>query len=108
MKLIPNGTRLLLRMDAVEEKKVGSVWVPDKHSERFRFGTVLAIGDKIERFKTGDRIWARWDVGDAITIPGYPIEGDTLRIAVESEVLGHAKEEDIPEIEGEDQPKIEE
>jgi len=73
-----------------------------------RFGTVLAVGNQVDRFKKGDRIWARWDVGDVMTIPGYPIKGDTLRIAVESEVYGHVKEEDIMEIEGEDQPRAEE
>lgn len=107
MKLIPHETRVLLLMDAVEEKKVGSIFIPDKHSERHRVGTVLAVGNEVDRLKKGDRIWARWDAGDVITIPGRPIKGDTLRIAVESEVYGLAKEEEIPEIDGEDQPREE-
>lgn len=42
MRLELYGDRILVLCDPVEEKKVGLVYVADKHSERTRLATIIS------------------------------------------------------------------
>ncbi|MFA5154123.1 MAG: hypothetical protein WC554_16355 [Clostridia bacterium] len=91
MKLIPVGERLLVKLDAVDEKKVGSILVPAKHGELSRAATVLAAGDEVKRFKVGDRIFLGYHSGNVVDIAWE--KADTLRIVDEAEIWGFVTEE---------------
>jgi co-chaperonin GroES (HSP10) len=96
--------RLFILCDAVEERKVGSIIIADKHSERSRLATVLAVGDKVKHpgkwwqfwlrphFKPGDRILISWYTGVHLhvfgdKVFGQEIDEDRHRFVMEGEIL---------------------
>jgi len=88
MNFIPLGDRVYLKLDAVEEKKIGSIFMPDKHSEPVRIGTVLAIGPDVKTFSVGDRVLVSYMAGLVINpaIDGFMPEDDTHRVMCEGEI----------------------
>lgn len=104
MKLIPNGLRLLLRLDEVGEKTYkGTIIIPDQHKERSRIATVIAIGNEIDKYKTGDRVLVSYYCGTEVHIPDRDMPTGCYRCVPEEEIMFKVIEEDKPEIEGEDE-----
>jgi len=67
--IIPLGRLLLVRLEAVEEKKVGKIHVPGEHSETSRVATVLAKGPKCEPgIEVGDKLLIDYHVGNVIDL----------------------------------------
>lgn len=93
MHYIPAGARVLVKLDPVEERKAGSIFIPGQHSELSRHGTVLACGAEAKRYKAGERIFCGYHAGNVIDSIGQT-KADTLRIMDESEIWGWALEKD--------------
>lgn len=57
-KYTPLGIQVLVEPDPIEETSKGGIIIPEatKSKERPNKGTVVAIGEKVEIIKTGDRI----------------------------------------------------
>lgn len=104
MRLELYGKRILILCDAVEERKIGSIIIADKHAERSRVATVLAVGDKVKHpgkwwqfwikphYKTGDRVLISWYTGVHLHVIGEKIFGqevdeDKHRFVMEDEIL---------------------
>ncbi len=101
MEFLPRPGRIYVKLDAVEERKVGSLWVADKHSERSRLGTILAVGGNTrdlttDGLKVGDRFVMSYHGGTVLDSPvlGFDAsEGsDIYRIVTPYEILALIKE----------------
>lgn len=94
MRIIPMGTRLYIVLDPVAEKKVGSIHIPDMHSELTRTGVVAAVGNEVEHYKVGDRILVTYNVGRVISpvTDGFAPVNEIHRIVVEEEILAKIEE----------------
>ena len=92
MPLYPTGERVLLALDAVEERKVGGIIVPDMHHEPTRYATVLRVGGGVTLYKPGDRVFLGYHAGAVIDRHGLGYAADTLRLVVEGEIWGYVKE----------------
>jgi len=123
VKLIPQGHRVFLLLDEVKEKEYKSIttdageektlWLPDKHGERSRIATVLAVGEGWEneqdgtirplKFKKGDRVLVSYCIGPEIHLPDRDMATGCYVCISAEEILMKVKEEDKPEIEGEDE-----
>ena len=70
--IIPCGHRVLVKIDEVEEKTNGGIFIPktiaDKQEEAGIFGTIVAIGETAWK-DFGGRAWAT--VGDRVMIAKY-------------------------------------
>uniref|UniRef100_A0A6M3KX89 Putative chaperonin n=1 Tax=viral metagenome TaxID=1070528 RepID=A0A6M3KX89_9ZZZZ len=88
MTIIPMGARVYLRLDAVEEKMIGRLYVPDKSSQPIRVGTVQAVGSDVTLFKPGDKVLVSYMAGLIINplIDGFSPEDDTHRVMTEGEI----------------------
>ncbi len=91
MRFIPSGPRVLVKLDAVEEKKVGAIFVPDSHSERARVGVILARGEDARRYAVGDRVFMGFHNGEVID--DMVSKADTLRVMHEDEIWGWVTED---------------
>jgi co-chaperonin GroES (HSP10) len=91
MNFIPCGGRVVVKLDAVDEKKVGSILIPGMHSELSRVGTVLAAGGDVKRFKVGERVFMGYHAGNVIDT--MESKADTFRIMTEDEIWGWVTEE---------------
>jgi len=90
MKIYPNGDRLYVILDPVQEVTSGKIYIPDQHSENTRVGTVKAIGPEVKHFKEGDRVLAMYYSGIVIDRPSLYANGegqDIHRIFREDEIL---------------------
>lgn len=59
MKLEPLGDRVVIKASVVEEKKYGSIIIPDTAKEKPQTGEIIAIGtddDVKENLKVGDQV----------------------------------------------------
>lgn len=93
MRLELYGDRILVLCDAVEERKIGSLYVADKHSERTRLATVISVGDTVSKYRAGDRILLSWYTGVHVHLLGEKLwdvdaDEDRHRLVMESEILG--------------------
>ncbi len=90
MKVIPMGRRLFVKLDSIDETKVGRIIIPDKHSVHSRVGTVLGIGSEVPPgfFEIGDRVWVQYHAGIAVENVDYGLVGDTNRIMTFEEIYG--------------------
>lgn len=96
MKFIPQGKRLLVRVNRVKEKNVGGIVIPDKHSELTRIAIVDAVGDGAkDQFKPGDIVMLGFNEGDVIHLVSERISDDTYRMVPSNSI--QAKIEDLPE-----------
>ena len=91
--LIPVGSKVILRLDAVEEKKVGGLYISGYHSEPVRFGTIVAVGPDVRLYKPGHRVFMGFHVGNIIEHPEMRQYGDTLRIVGDGEIWGFVRED---------------
>ena len=114
MKLIPSGHRLILLLDEVREKMYkGTIVLPDKHGERSRLATVIAVGNgyvndydgtkRPLKYKKNDRVLVSWYCGTEIHLPDRDMPTGCYRCVPEAEIMMRVSEEDKPEIEGEDE-----
>lgn len=84
----PLGVRLLVLLEPVGERKTDSgIILPDTHSELSRFGKVLAVGDKVTRFKKDDTVMIGYGVGVVVSHPDIESKAETLRMMNESEIM---------------------
>ena len=92
----PMGDRILVRRDAVEERSVGGIYIPDsaREKERAQGGVVLAVGAG-KRDNNGNRIPLEVQEGDRVyfgkyvgTEAGKDTDGSELIIIREDEILG--------------------
>lgn len=93
MRLELYGKRILILCDAIEERKIGSIIISDKHAERSRVATIVAVGDKVVNYQEGDRVLLSWYTGVHIhvfgdTLFGVEVDEDRHRLVNEDELLG--------------------
>lgn len=94
LKIIPQGKRILIKLNKVEEKKTkGGLILPDMHSEESRLGTIIAIGEEVDKkFKLGDQVLIAFFSGTCLHFPGEGITDDTVRMIVQSEIMALVEE----------------
>ncbi len=69
MKLQPLGDRVLIKVEAAEEKTKGGLFIPQNAQEKTQVATVVAIGDdETIKVKAGDRVMYDKYVGTAVKI----------------------------------------
>ena len=56
MKIKPLGERVLVKMDKVEEKTAGGIFIPQTAQEKTQIAVVEAIGDEVKSVKVGEKI----------------------------------------------------
>ena len=93
MNLTLFGNRILLLCDAISEKKIGSIIIPEGRSERSRTAVVIAIGDGVINYRVGDSVLVSWYTGvhihlDGKDLFGVPVDEDRHRIVRDEEILG--------------------
>ena len=72
MKIKPIGDRVLVKMEAVEEKTAGGIFIPETAQEKTQTGTVIEVGDDKDAItvKKGDKIMYDKYAGTTVTIEG--------------------------------------
>lgn len=67
----PIGDKLVVQLDEIEEKTAGGIIIPDEAKDKTTaFGTVLAVGSKVEQIKEGDRVVFDKFAGTDIKVDG--------------------------------------
>ena len=56
MTVKPLGERVLVKMDKVEEKTAGGIFIPQTAQEKTQIAVVEAIGDEVKTIKVGQKI----------------------------------------------------
>ena len=56
MTIKPLGERVLVKMDKVEEKTAGGIFIPQTAQEKTQIAIVEAIGDEVKTLKVGQKI----------------------------------------------------
>ena len=56
MTIKPLGERVLVKMDKVEEKTAGGIFIPQTAQEKTQIAVVEAIGDDVKTIKVGQTI----------------------------------------------------
>jgi chaperonin GroES len=93
MKIKPIRDNIVVkRMDDEEEKKIGSIIVPDSAKEKPLTAKVVAVGSG-RTLKDGKKVPLEVKVGDKVLVGKYSgsevkLDGDELLILKEDEVLG--------------------
>lgn len=72
MKIKPIGDRVLVKMEDVEEKTAGGLFIPQTAQEKTQTGVVAEIGDDEDAItvKKGDKIMYDKYAGTTVTIDG--------------------------------------
>ena len=72
MKIKPIGDRVLVKMEEVEEKTAGGIFIPQTAQEKTQTGVVIEIGDDKDAItvKKGDKIMYDKYAGTTVTIEG--------------------------------------
>ena len=72
MKVKPIGDRVLVRMEEVEEKTAGGIFIPQTAQEKTQTGVVEAVGDDkdVITIKKGDKVMYDKYAGTNVTIDG--------------------------------------
>ena len=88
MRLRPKGKKILVKLDPVKERQVGSIIVADDHREQARIGTVREIGTNVTQYEVGERILINCYIGIPIDLFDMPeADGESLRMVTEDEIL---------------------
>ena len=67
MKLQPLGDRVLLKVEAAEEKTKGGLFIPQTAQEKTQTGKVIAVGaDETVKVKVGDKVMYDKYAGTAV------------------------------------------
>ena len=56
MTIKPLGERVLVKMDKVEEKTAGGIFIPQTAQEKTQIAVVEAIGEDVKTLKVGQKI----------------------------------------------------
>ena len=93
MQLTLFGNKILILCDAISEKKIGSIIIPEGRSERSRTAVVVAVGDSVKNYVPGDTVLLSWYTGvhlhlDGKDLFGVPVDEDRHRIVRDEEILG--------------------
>ncbi|MBO4716586.1 MAG: co-chaperone GroES [Spirochaetales bacterium] len=56
MTIKPLGERVLVKMDKVEEKTAGGIFIPQTAQEKTQIAVVEAIGEDVKTIKVGQKI----------------------------------------------------
>ncbi len=56
MTIKPLGERVLVKMDKVEEKTAGGIYIPQTAQEKTQIAVVEAIGEDVKTIKVGQKI----------------------------------------------------
>ena len=56
MTIKPLGERVLVKMDKIEEKTAGGIYIPQTAQEKTQIAVVEAIGDEVKAVKVGQKI----------------------------------------------------
>jgi len=72
MKIKPIGDRVLVRMEEVEEKTSGGIFIPQTAQEKTQVGVVEAVGDDKDVIKVakGDKVMYDKYAGTSIKVDG--------------------------------------
>lgn len=72
MKIKPIGDRVLVKMEDVEEKTSGGIYIPQTAQEKTQIGKVVAIGDDKEaiKVKVGQKIMYDKYAGTSVKLDG--------------------------------------
>ena len=90
----PVGKKVLVELNRIGEKMTkGGVILPEAHSEEFRIGFILAVGDEVKGFEVGDKVLVGWVFGESIHIPDRGILNDTLRMGTQAEIWAKLEEQ---------------
>jgi len=88
MKFVPKSNKVVLLLDCVEEKMVGRIYLPGKHSENCRLAKILAVGPEVTDYKPGERVLINFFAGKVLDIFLVEKKGDdTLRVVTDEEIL---------------------
>ena len=87
MRIYPQGNRVYILLEKVEAKMVGSILLPDKHSEKTRIGVVKAKGKDVDDYKVGDKVLVQYYAGVVIDLFDEGMDDDTHRIVNASNIL---------------------
>ena len=72
MKIKPIGDRILVKMEGVEEKTSGGIFIPQTAQEKTQIGKVVAIGDDKDAInvKVGQKVMYDKYAGTTIKVNG--------------------------------------
>ncbi|HDQ13210.1 MAG TPA: co-chaperone GroES [Sediminispirochaeta sp.] len=69
MKVKPLGDRVLVKLEEVEEKTAGGIFIPQTAQEKTQSGLVVAVGeDEMIKVKEGQKIMYDKYAGTTVTI----------------------------------------
>lgn len=86
MKVLPLGERVLVKVDSAEEKTASGLYIPQTAQEKTQFGTVEAVGDKVNLVKSGNKI-----LHDKYAGTNIKIDGNDYLILKEEDILAIIK-----------------
>ena len=90
--LTPIGDRVLVKLAAAEEEKVGGIYIPDSAKEKPAEGEIVAVGPgKLN--DAGERVAIDLAVGDRVLFSKYggtevKLDGEDFLIMREDDILG--------------------
>ncbi len=92
MKIKPIRDNIVVKRMDEEEKKIGSIIIPDSAKEKPLTAEVIAVGSG-RTLKDGKKVPLEVKVGDKVLVGKYSgsevkLDGDELLILKEDEVLG--------------------
>ena len=90
MRIIPIDSRLLIKLSE-KDRYQGTLVIPETARQRIRVFEVLDIGDKVTKFKIGDKIVISFYTGIFIDLIST-VDPENLRIVDEEEVLAKVEE----------------
>lgn len=70
MTIKPLGERVLVKMDKVEEKTAGGIFIPQTAQEKTQIAVVEAIGDEVKTVKVGQKILHDKYAGTSVKMDG--------------------------------------
>ncbi len=70
MKVRPLGERVLVKMEKVEEKTAGGIFIPQTSQEKTQIAVVEAVGDDVKTVKVGEKILHDKYSGTSVKIDG--------------------------------------
>jgi chaperonin GroES len=72
MKVKPLGDRVLIKMEAMEEKTASGIFIPQTAQEKTQTGVVVAVGDDkdVIKVKVNDKIMYDKYAGTTVKIDG--------------------------------------
>jgi chaperonin GroES len=71
MTIKPMGDRVLVKMEQIQEKTAGGIFIPQTAQEKTQVGVVLAVGDdETIKVKKGDRVMYDKYAGTTVKVDG--------------------------------------